>query len=386
MSIHLAIVTPFPPVSSSIGQYGYYLSNALARTGRFAQITLLAQISSDAQQADSKLPFRIERLWHLNRFDACLKISNRLKQLKPDLIWYNLGISVFGQSLLSNVAGLLSPAISKIAGIPTVITLHELIAQADLRTLHVPGRQLTRWGATSLIHYICTQADLVCVTLRRHAEYLSQNNSNMQVMHIPHGTFTSPTILTNSSNLEILFFGYIAPFKGLELLLKVFTDLCLRNSSLSLTIAGGEHPRFPGNFQHIRRSCEENPAIRWLGYVPENELHQVFARAAVVVLPSTATTGSSSVLYRAAAWGRPIVASNLPELRATAEEEGLWVEFFPSGDDLGLGTALERLLMDSERRTTQAHHNYHITKDHLTLDHTCQAYLRAFELALSNHR
>jgi glycosyltransferase involved in cell wall biosynthesis len=386
MSIHLAIVTPLPPIRSSIGQYGYYISEALARTGNFEQITLLAQTAPNAQQTDSKLPFQVERLWDLNRLDASLKISSRLKQVKPDLIWYNLGVSIFGgQSPLSNAAGLLSPALSKMIGIPTVITLHESIAQADLPTLHVPGGRLTRWGA-SLIQYICTQADLVCVTLHRHAEYLSQNNPNIQVMHIPHGTFTSPTLLASSSNLEFLFFGYIAPFKGLELLLKVFSDLYSRYPSLSLTIAGGEHPRFPGYLQHIRSSCGENPAIRWLGYVPEIELRQVFARAAIVILPSTATTGSSSVLYRAAAWGRPIVASDLPELRASAEEERLWVEFFPSGDDVGLRTALERLLVDSERRTNQAYHNYHIIKEHLTLAHTCQAYLKAFEIALINHK
>jgi len=385
MSMHLAIVTPFPPGRSSIGQYGYYLSDALARTGRFSRITLLTQFAPEDDQADSRLPFRVERLWHLNRFDASLRISRRLEQLKPDLIWYNLGASIFGKNPLSNVSGLLSPMLSRMAGIPTVITLHELLAQADLQTLRVPGGRLAGWGA-QFIQDMTTQADLVCVTLHRHAKYLSRNNPRMQVMHIPHGTFVSPTLLTNSPKPEILFFGYIAPFKGLELLLKAFSDLHSHHPSVSLTIAGGEHPRFHGYLEQVRSSCEGNPAIRWLGYVPETELRQVFARAALVVLPSTATTGSSSVLYRAAAWGRPIVASDLPEFRAIAEEEGLSVEFFPSGDDVGLGTALDRLLMDPARRAAQARHNYQIIKENLTLTHTCHAYLRAFEFVLNAHK
>jgi glycosyltransferase involved in cell wall biosynthesis len=383
--MHLAIVTPFPPVKSSIGQYGFYLSEALAQTGKFTGITVLTQIAPGTEQVDSKLPFRVERLWRLNRFDTSLKILNRLKQVKPDLVWYNLGASTFGRSPLSNVAGLLSPALSKLINIPTVVTLHEVIEHADLQALHAPGGPLALWGA-KLIQYISIQADLVCVTLHQHAEYLSQSNSNIQVMHIPHGTFTPPVLLPDSANLEILFFGYIAPFKGLELLLKVFRDLHSHYPLLNLTIAGGEHPRFPGYLKDIKRSYRDNPAIRWLGYVPENELRQVFSRATLVVLPSIATTGSSSVLYRAAAWGRAIIASDLPELRAVTNEEKLWIEFFPSGDEDNLRITIERLLMDTAQRKAQAHHNYKIIKEHLTLTHTSQAYLQAFELVLKNHK
>lgn len=385
MSIHLAIVTPLPPVKSSIGQYGYYLSDALARTGKLAGITALAQIVPDAEQVDSNLPFQVERLWQLDRLDANLRILNRLRQLKPDLVWYNLGVSTFGRSPLSNMAGLLSPALTKLINIPTVVTLHEVVEQADLQALRAPGGPLALWGA-KLIRHMSTQADLVCVTLHQHAEYLTQSKSNIQVMHIPHGTFTPPVLLPDSENLEILFFGYIAPFKGLELLLKVFLDLHSRYPALSLTIAGGEHPRFPGYLKDIQRIYGDSSSIHWLGYVPEHELPQIFSRAKLVVLPSIATTGSSSVLYRAAAFGRAIIASDLPELRAIANEENLWIEFFPSGDDFSLGITLERLLTDTSRRKAQAHHNFQVINEHLTLTHTSYAYLRAFELALKNHK
>lgn len=385
MSSHLAIVTPFPPIRNSIGQYGYYLSNAIAQTGNFERITVLTQVATDTQQFDDKLPFRVERLWHLNRLDTGLIILNRLRKLKPDLIWYNLGASIFGKSPLSNVTGLISPSLSRIIGIPTVITLHELIGQSDLQALQVPGGQLAFYG-TSFIQRLYTQANVVCVTLRQHAKYLSQTNPNTQVMHIPHGSFTSPIFLDNSPNFDILFLGYIAPFKGLELLLKVFCDLQSNYPSLSLTIAGEEHPRFAGYLKRVRGIFGKNPAIRWLGYVPESDLSQIFAQATIVVLPNTATTGASSVLYRAAAFGRPIVASNLAELRAVADEENLQVEFFRNGDIVSLKTALERLLMDSEQRTRQAHHNYRVIKERLTLDHVCHMYLQVFELALAGRK
>jgi glycosyltransferase involved in cell wall biosynthesis len=385
MSTHLAIVTPLPPVRSSIGQYGYYLSNALARTGRFTKITLLAQAAPDAHTVDRELPFQVERLWHLNRLDSSFRIVSRLRRLRPDLVWYNLGASIFGQSSLSNASGLMGPVLSKSAGIPTVVTQHELLAQANLPGLHVPGGAIGRWGA-NVIHSVFTQGDLVCVTLRRHAEYLSKNRPKLRVVHIPHGTFNSPVILSGSSELELLFLGYIAPFKGLELLLEVFNELNSQYPSLTLTIAGDNHPRFPEYLQQIQRAFGRHPAIRWLGYVPENKLCEVFRRATVVVLPRTATTGSSSVLYRAAGWGRPIVASDLPELRAIAEEERLWVEFFSTGDSNSLKATLESLLKDASKREAQIQHNYHIIRERLTLAHISQLYLQAFELVLRNAR
>lgn len=382
MSLHLAIVTPFPPIRNSIGQYGYYLSNALAETGVFNRVSVITQVAVDALQFDNELPFRVERSWHPNRLDSGFKILGLLKRNNPDLVWYNLGVSIFGKSPLSNIAGLLSPFVSKMTDIPTVVTLHELIEQSNLQALHVPGGQLAHYGA-SLIQKLCVQADVVCVTLRQHATYLSKTIPGIQVMHIPHGSFTSPVLLANSPSLEILFLGYIAPFKGLELLLKVFCELQSYFPSLGLTIAGNEHPRFSGYLRHIKSIFGENPAIRWLGYVPELDLSQIFEQATVVVLPNTATTGSSSTLYRAAAWGRPIVASDLPELRAVADEENFCVDFFRNGDSNSLKTTLERLLMDSEKRTRQSQHNCHVIREHLTLNHTCQMYLKAFELALA---
>mgnify|MGYP000158755591 CR=1 FL=1 len=67
------------------------------------------------------------------------------------------------------------------------------------------------------------------------------------------------------------------------------------------------------------------PGARLLVKAPElsradigDRLRGLFARASVVVLPYLASTGASSVVHRAAAWGRPLIASDLPDLRAVA--------------------------------------------------------------------
>ena len=384
--LHLAIVTPFPPRLSGIGQYGYHVSRALVRTGVFERVSVLTETAPDTPPVERCHRLRIERLWRCNGLDAGWRIAVRLQQLKPDLVWYNLGASSFGRSPAVNVCGLLSPALGRLAGLPAVVTLHETVEQSDLGTLGAPGGRLASWGAR-LVRLLTTQADVVCVTLRRQADWLAARDPSVCLVHIPHGVFDAPQLLEKSGELALLFFGSLAPFKGLDLLLDAFRRLQRHYPSLRLVVAGSEHPRYPGYLSRAWQAFKQDPAVDWLGCVPEVKLREVFARATLVVLPYLATTGSSSVLYRAAGWGRPIVASDLPELRSLVEEERLRVEFFPKGDRACLAATLERLLADPELGAAQARHNYLTVASRLTLADTCQAYLRAFDLALAaRHR
>jgi glycosyltransferase involved in cell wall biosynthesis len=310
-------------------------------------------------------------------------ITARLLQLRPDVVWYNIGASMFGHTPLANLSGLFSPMLIHSAGHPSVVTLHEMVEQADLRALQVPGGPLAGWGAR-LFTFLTTRTDVACVTLRRYADWLKERVPRLSIAHIPLSAYDPPEMLPESGEKELLIFATFTPCKGLELLLDAFRELRARHPSLRLTVAGAEHPRFPGYVDGVRHALGNHPAIRWLGYVPEPALRDMFSRAAMVVLPYTAATGSSSVLHRAVAWGRPVVLSDLPEMRAVLEEENLRAQLFASGDRNSLIVAVERLLADPALRTAQAHHNYQVTL-RMTLEDTCRAYLRAFALAMALH-
>jgi glycosyltransferase involved in cell wall biosynthesis len=125
--------------------------------------------------------------------------------------------------------------------------------------------------------------------------------------------------------------------------------------------------------------------VRWVGQVAEVEIRDLFERAQLVVLPYLASTGSSSVLWQAARYGRALVVAGLEDIRSTVNEAGLEVAFFKQGDVDSLVQTIRRLLYYPEYRQAQIWSNLAAARRHPPED-TCQAYLRAFNLALETRR
>jgi glycosyltransferase involved in cell wall biosynthesis len=382
--MHLAIVTPYPPDITGIGQYGYHISRALAQSEQFTQITVLAGARSAAPRVETTSPVNVIYTWQPGHPGAAPAIMSVLRQRQPDVVWFNLGVSVFGRAPLDNLLGLLSLQRVRLAGLPTVVTLHEVVELADLKTLRAPYGWLAPLGAR-VFTQIASRADVVCLTTSRYVSWFSRRRPRLACVHIPIGAYQTPEQLAETDLPELLFFSSLAPYKGLELLLAAFQLLQSRYPALRLTVAGAAHPRFPGYAATLRREYGGLPGVRWLGQVPESRLRELYAQAQIVILPYLASTGSSSVLFQAAMWNRPLVASNLVETQAVAAESGLAVEFFKSRDPKSLAGAIQLLLDSPVRRQAQAEQNF-VAIQRRRPEVTCQAYLQAFNLALSTHR
>jgi len=375
--MHLVIVSPFPPSITGIGQYGYHVTRSLASSGLFSRLTILAGAEDNGQHPNHLGLTEIDYCWQPDSLKARPAILSRLKRLSPDLIWFNLGASIFGKSPLSNVSGLLTPMIAA-RMFPTVATLHELVELADLRALNAPGGILAPWGAR-LLTRIATQADVICLTMQHYADWLTARG--MDCMHIPIGAYHEPELLRESDSDELLFFTTLAPYKGLELLLKAFAQLRVEFPHLRLTIAGTAHARFPDYGRELKTNFNGTHGVQWLGQVSEDDVKDLFRRAQIVVLPYAASTGSSSVLYQAATWGRPIVASDLREIRKMTLENDLQVQFFESNNPESLCRSIRMLVNSASLRHAQTRHNFGAIQ-HLRPRVTCHRYIEAFNRAL----
>jgi glycosyltransferase involved in cell wall biosynthesis len=384
--MHLVIVSPFPPAITGIGQYGYHITRGLAASGVFTRITVLAGSPRSGEIPNHLGLTEMEYCWAPGQRNARQAILSRVRQLNPDLVWFNAGASIFGKSPWLNVSGLLAPMFMQRMGIPTVVTVHELAELTDLRALNAPGGMFAKAGAR-LLTKISSQADLVCLTMRNYAEWLSARG--VDCMHIPIGAYHEPELLPDSDSQELLFFTTLAPFKGLEILLPAFELLRCDYPKLKLTIAGSDHVRFPDYPRDLKSRFGKIEGVNWLGQTSEDEVMNLFRRSEMVVLPYSASTGSSSVLYQAATWGRAVVASDLIEIRKLVTESGLQVEFFTSGSIHSLCSSIRELLDAKEKRETQVIHNFYViqrTRPHETCRRYIQAFNRALEKRLSPKR
>lgn len=381
--MHLAIVSPFPPTITGIGQYGYHVTRAIVNTKAFSRITVLAGAQANSNNHPNHLgDTELDYCWQPGQLKAGQAILSRLKRLNPDLVWFNLGASVFGRSPLSNLMGMFTPMLTRRMGYPTVVTLHELVALADLRGLNAPGGIFAPLGA-QLLTKVATQADVVCLTMRHYVDWLSARG--VECMHIPIGAYHEPEFLEETETPEFLFFTTLAPFKGLEILLTAFDNLRAEYPQIKLTIAGVEHTRFPNYAHDLKTRFNGTHNIQWLGQVAEENVTDLFRRAQIVVLPYTASTGSSSVLYQAATWGRAVVTSDLYENQKLARENDLHLQFFESGNANSLQNSLRIMLNSPQLRNAQARHNFDSIQ-RVRPAATSNYYLKAFNCALEKHK
>lgn len=379
--MHLVIVSPFPPSITGIGQYGYHLTRTLAHSGLFSRLTVLAGALHHREIPNHLGQTEIDYCWQPESLNARPAILSRLRDLNPDLVWFNLGASMFGKSPLANLSGLLTPMRTS-RQYPTIVTMHELVELADLRALHAPGGVLAPLGAR-LLTKIATQADVVCLTLQHYADLLSSRG--VDCIHIPIGAYHEPELLPDSDSCELLFFTTLAPFKGLELLLAAFTRLRDEYPHLRLTIAGTAHTRFPNYGQDLKARFNGTHGVQWLGQIPEDQVKDLFRHAQIAILPYAAATGASSVLYQAATWGRAIVASDLDEINKITLENNLQVQFFRSNNLESLCSSIRLLLDSPSRRQTQAQHNFKSIQS-LRPKATCRRYVQAFNRALEKRQ
>jgi glycosyltransferase involved in cell wall biosynthesis len=269
-------------------------------------------------------------------------------------------------------------------GYPTVVTFHEMVELSDFHMLKAPGGPFAPLGAR-LITNIATKADVVCLTLQKHIDWFVKQHPQVDCTHIPLGAYHEPILMDENGNTELLLFNMLAPFKGVELLLEAFPLLRSEFPHLQLTIAGVEHPRFPGYAKSLQNHFLNLEGVRWLGKIPDEDVIELFRSAQIIVLPYKASTGASSILNQAAAYGRAIVASDLSELRALAQEGKFQIEFFENGNVGSLRNAIRDLLLSPEKRRMQVQRNFKAIQS-ARIEITCHRYLQAFNHALEKRK
>jgi len=172
--------------------------------------------------------------------------------------------------------------------------------------------------------------------------------------------------------LKVLFLGFWAPGKGLEVLLEAAARVLSRGAAgVRFLFAGGADDSATNRryVESVRETIRRSPgsgSFEVMGYVAAEDLDRTFADADVFVVPSirTACVSTSGVLSRAMAAGLAVVASDVGAVREEIHhlKTGLLV---PPGDVGALTEALLLLARDPSLRQRLGRE----AQSHLEIEH-----------------
>jgi glycosyltransferase involved in cell wall biosynthesis len=115
-----------------------------------------------------------------------------------------------------------------------------------------------------------------------------------------------------------LFFGQIAPYKGLEILISAMSHLSGIHTDFRLVIAGkvkqGYSAYWDQIYKEIRRANLENKILEKIQFISEEEVEMYFKSADVLILPYRSIS-QSGVPFLGYSYGLPVIATDVGSLR-----------------------------------------------------------------------
>jgi len=197
-----------------------------------------------------------------------------------------------------------------------VLTLHGSGTAGRFADLELARRHPRLFG------FVVRRAEVVIGVSEALAE-AARRCGGRDVRTIPNGVALPTRTGVEADPPEVLFVGRLSPEKGIA-------ELVAATEGMNLVVAGD------GPLRHLVPGA--------LGFVPHDELGELYDRAAVVVCPSY-REGLPLCVLEAMAHGKPVVASavgGIPEV----VENGVTGYLVEPGDVAGLRAAIERLLAD----------------------------------------
>jgi glycosyltransferase involved in cell wall biosynthesis len=143
---------------------------------------------------------------------------------------------------------------------------------------------------------------------------------------------------TNDSDL--LFFGRISPYKGIEYMISALEILKKRKIHIRTIIAGD------GEIFFDTTKLEESSILLINRYIPNSELVNLIMNTKIVVCPYTDAT-QSGVVMTAYAFNKPVIASSVGSFPEVIEE-GITGALVKPGNDYDLAEKIKTLLSNPD--------------------------------------
>jgi glycosyltransferase involved in cell wall biosynthesis len=359
--VRVALVSYYYP------EYVISLANALASKGvRLLLLVPRQSVESISQNLVPDIefrPFEGRRLRDPLSIAEVWRNVQAIRTWRPDLIhlqqghlWFNLaGLPLLGRS-------------------PLVTTIHDVtIHHGDLYSRRTP-QWVWDLAARRASHLIVHGQALKTEAAQRHGF------APDRIHVIPHGEFGFYTQWGQDDRSEkddILFFGRIWPYKGLQYLIQAEPLITAQIPTARIVIAGEGESLEP----YEQMMANRDRFVVHNRYIPVEEVGCFFEQAALVVLPYVEAS-QSGVIPLAYAFGKPVVATSVGSIPEVVDhgETGYLV---PPRDVPKLAEAVVGLLKDDTLRRQMGRNAYQKAVTELSWERIAEQVVAVYDAALA---
>jgi glycosyltransferase involved in cell wall biosynthesis len=311
----LLVTGSVPPAPCGVGDYTFRLAQSLAAMGQVEIAILTGSSILVAEKTPGVLVFDLVASWKLHQIGRVARFLNRWK---PDIVHVQYPTQGYGRGLLPSAI----PLLARIRGARTVQTWHEGFSRRDafklLIQLSAGSRQIVvRSNFTELVH----------PSLRWPIARFSKLSLIANASAIPRALCTEEerasvtrSLLQGQRRL-IVFFGFLYPPKGAELLFEIADP-----ETDHLVIAGPaeEDSAYLNKLKQLAGSPSWEGRVTFTGFVSPERASLILAAADAVILPFRQGSGPWNTSIHSATLNGTFVITTSSELTGYDETTNVY--------------------------------------------------------------
>lgn len=300
----LCMITSYPPERDGVGQYSFNLVNSLKKLVEDLEIVVVAH----------KINYRKEeniiRILHQKKVRrSYFQILEELKTLPRCIIDVYNTIKIIKEKKIDVVHLQYEPGLCNLFFAPMLFTFLKFYNVKKIITLHARD-----YFPLNIFHnfFLYNKPDKIIVHSTFHKGHIE---SRKPIQIILTGVISSGSRLEYSKN--VMFYGFLSPFKGVETLLYAFKDVLEKISDSKLYIDVSINPKHVEEYEYkekILNLAKEIGISKNVVYVKmvRNRLYEINAQIAVFPFKKGFSAGQSMSILDAIAAGKSIIITPVP--------------------------------------------------------------------------
>jgi glycosyltransferase involved in cell wall biosynthesis len=308
--LKVVILGPAHPLRGGISDFNEALATSLLQEGHDVKIFSFSYqypgflFPGTSQFTDTPAPSGLDIHPSLNSINplSWFSTANKIISEKPDVVVIRFWLPFMGPSL-GTVAKKLRKKKIKVIAITDNVIPHE-----------------KRIGDRLLTRYFIKNCDAFIAMSRSVLNDLSEFTTTDNKIFIPHPVYNifgnsipkadaRHSLKLDTNSKIILFFGFIRPYKGLNLLLDAMNDERIKSRNITLLVAGEFYEDKTPYIDRIN-SMPEGRVILHSDFIDKEKIKNYFCAADIVVQPYITATqsGITQIAYH---FDRPMLVTNV---------------------------------------------------------------------------